>query len=195
MSYASSVKQAWPSSAHLWGWDTQQTGLVWPSGLGRLLSLTDLEKTWKKEQQEMKQTDATLPSTTEVVWEISENQTFLQGSNDLMVCRQFQETVHHSFNSWFWSAPVIRNRQKGTLERRVEGRLKQSDTIGHGKLKLVCHYSLGILPLVVITKKKAREWPPSVRPQLMKTPRRCRGKSRNHRSSIFSSWKLLKPVL
>lgn len=39
----------------------------------------------------------------------------MQASYNLMVCKQFQETVHHSFSSWFWSAPVIRKRQKGTL--------------------------------------------------------------------------------
>lgn len=33
-----------------------------------------------------------------------------------MVCRQVQDTVHHIFNSWFWSAPVMRNLQKGTLQ-------------------------------------------------------------------------------
>jgi len=43
-------------------------------------------------------------------------------SNNLMVCKQVQETVHHIFNSWFWSAPVIRNRQKGTLQRGEEER-------------------------------------------------------------------------
>lgn len=47
---------------------------------------------------------------------------------------------------------------------------------------------------MVITKKKARERPPSVRPQLMKTPRGRRGRSRNHKSSLFSSWRLIKPV-
>ncbi len=38
-------------------------------------------------------------------------------SNNLIVCKQVQETVHHIFNSWFWSAPVIRKRQKGTLQK------------------------------------------------------------------------------
>lgn len=31
------------------------------------------------------------------------------------VCRQVQDTVHHIFSSLFWSAPVMRNLQKGTL--------------------------------------------------------------------------------
>lgn len=33
-----------------------------------------------------------------------------------IVCRQVQDTVHHIFSSRFWSAPVIRNLQKGTLQ-------------------------------------------------------------------------------
>lgn len=33
-----------------------------------------------------------------------------------MVCRQVQDTVHHIFSSRFWSAPVMRNLQKGTLQ-------------------------------------------------------------------------------
>lgn len=38
-----------------------------------------------------------------------------------MVCKHVQETVHHIFSSWFWSAPVIRNRQKGTLQAERTG--------------------------------------------------------------------------
>lgn len=40
--------------------------------------------------------------------------------NNLMVCKQVHETVHHIFNSWFWSAPVIRNLQNGTLLKETE---------------------------------------------------------------------------
>lgn len=28
-------------------------------------------------------------------------QEFVRGGADLMVCKQFHETVHHSFSSWF----------------------------------------------------------------------------------------------
>lgn len=46
-----------------------------------------------------------------------------------MVCKQFQETVHHSFSSWFWSAPVIRKRQKGTLWKTDEMRLDRGQKV------------------------------------------------------------------
>lgn len=46
----------------------------------------------------------------------------------LMVCKQVQETVHHSFNSWFWSAPVIRNLQNGTLQTDKNRKKNISET-------------------------------------------------------------------
>lgn len=36
------------------------------------------------------------------------------------VCRQVHDTVHHIFSSRFWSAPVMRNRQKGTLWKQED---------------------------------------------------------------------------
>lgn len=58
-----------------------------------------------------------------------------------MVCKQVQETVHHIFNSWFWSAPVIRNRQKGTLQRAKQNRGDKGENSKSKSLRWIfaCH--------------------------------------------------------
>lgn len=94
----------------------------------------------------------------------------LRQSNYLMVCKHVQETVHHIFNSWFWSAPVIKNLQNGTLV----GRKNRSKKRAKARILVLmwgsCRYWLWILPLVVVAEKKTGERTPSVRPQLMETP-------------------------
>lgn len=94
--------------------------------------------------------------------------------DDLIDCKQVQETVHHNFSSWFWSAPVMRNLQKGTLgaERSRSDLKTNKQKIRHASDECVACFQLHwlwILPLVVVTEQKAGQGTSSVRPQFMKT--------------------------
>lgn len=89
-----------------------------------------------------------------------------------MVCKQVQDTVHHILSSRFWSAPVMRNLQKGTLQRSEA----QSGWLGpllgaqgQHPTRLPTHL-LGILFLMVVTEQEAGEGASIMRLPLVQTP-------------------------